>query len=163
MAFVRPGGEGDNRAAHKVMAEEIEEKLDGQAFAFDVNMDYLKFSVPERLLFDEGAVVLAPRATKVLSRIGEIVKSHGGYLRVYGFSAEDPRSGGRFQADFENSLARAVSVMNHLVERHYIGEDYASARGASSVQNDTAVRTPAARTEDRRIDFVLSVEALKRD
>jgi chemotaxis protein MotB len=154
---------GSSRQLHEELAEIARDELEGQAFAFDVSMEYLKFSLPEDVLFPGGRTELGESARKILTRVGQIVKGHGGYLRVYGHSEKDPRTGGRFPAAYEASLARAVSVMNYLVEKNYVGEEFASARGVSSVQVDTRVRSPAERAKNRRIEFVLSLDALGRD
>jgi chemotaxis protein MotB len=162
MTPVKPAGQSSNaRALHEELAEIAREELEGKAFAMDVSMEYLKFSLPENVLFDGSKTELSPRAREILKRVGQIVKGHGGYLRVYGHSDKDPRSGGRFPSSFENSLARAVSVMNYLVEKNYVAEDFASARGVSSVQPETRERSPEQRAKNRRIEFVLSIDPLR--
>lgn len=164
MTPVKPSGQNSNaRALHEELAEIAREELEGKAFAFDITMEYLKFSLPENALFDGNRTELNARAQKILQRVGQIVKGHGGYLRVYGHSDRDPRSGGRFPSSYENSLARAVSVMNYLVEKNYVAEDYASARGVSSVQRETRERSPAERAQNRRIEFVLSIDSLREE
>ncbi len=162
MTPVKPASSGasSSKALHEELAELARDQLEGKAFAFDVSMEYLKFSLPENVLFQDGKTELSEVAKKILTRVGQIVKGHGGYLRVYGHSEKDPRSGGRFPAAYENSLSRAVSVMNYLVEKNYINEEFASARGVSSVQAETLQRSPAERGKNRRIEFVLSIDTL---
>lgn len=154
---------GSAQALHEELAEIARDELEGKAFAFDVSMEYLKFSLPENVLFSGNQADLSDAAKKILGRVGQIVKGHGGYLRVYGHSEKDPRTGGRFPAAYERSLSRAVSVMNYLVEKNFVNEEFASARGVSSVQPGTRERSPAERAQNRRIEFVLSIDALGRE
>ncbi len=152
---------GNAKSMHEELAELAKETLAGQAFDFAISVEYLKFSLPEEALFDKSASEVSAQARKILERVGQIVKGHGGYLRVYGHSDADPRQGGRYPSSFENSLARAVSVMNFLIEKNFVAEEFASARGVGSVQSDTSVRSPTERARKRRIEFVLSIDSLR--
>ena len=50
--------------------------------------------------------------------------------------------------------------MNYLVEKNYVADEFASARGVSSIQLETRERSEAERAKSRRIEFVLSIDPL---
>ena len=145
------------QSEHAEMKELVEEQMDNQAYAFDVQVEYLKFSLPEGLFFRPGEYKLAPDASKYLGRIGQIIKGYKGYVNIAAHVDDSPDARGK-RDGYEFSTARAVSIMNALVEKNYISDERVYAAGMGSKRSIASNETVEGRNKNRRIEFTLSLE-----
>jgi chemotaxis protein MotB len=139
------------------MAELAKEQMDQKAFNFDVTVEYLKFSLPESLFFRPGEFKLAPDSARYLARLGQIVRGYKGYVVVAGHADDSVDETGH-RHGYEFSTARAVSVMNYLIERNYIGDERISAVGKGSKIPLASNGTADGREKNRRMEFTLQYE-----
>ena len=125
----------------------INELMDGKIASLEINFDYVKFSIPEEVLFVPGKTELRKEADPVLKKLGVLLKPYKGYLTVTGHTNNTGKD------TFEFSMAQAVQVMNSLTKRKLFAEDRVTPMGMGS-------RSPAsqdgAAEKNRRIEFVLS-------
>lgn len=143
---VRP--EVTDLKANKEIAELVQELLDHKAFAMDINIDYLKFSVPENLLFKENSTELAKDANKHLDRLGQVFRGYQGYIKVEGHADKEN--------SYEFSMSRAVTVMNYFVKNRWVSEDKLFPVGSGSRRAIASSDTQEGREKNRRIDFIVS-------
>jgi len=141
---------------HEELAELAQEQMENQGFNFDVQVDYLKFSLPESLFFRPNEHTLSADASKYLIRLGQIIRGYRGFVSVAAHVDENPGASRKVAYDF--STARAVSVMNYLIEKNYIGDERISALGRGSASPVSFGSNPDARARNRRMEFTLSLE-----
>src|SRR4051812_2542694 len=108
---------------YRDIQSKAQQAVDGQAYAIDVDIEHLKFSIPERLLFERGETELKNGAAPYLDRLAGIFKNFNGYVHIEGRIDSNSEALGKHSNAFEFTLARAVSVMNYLVEHDYVPEN----------------------------------------
>ncbi|HLD99538.1 MAG TPA: flagellar motor protein MotB [Bdellovibrionota bacterium] len=141
---------------NKELGELAAELLDNQAYAFDITLDYVRFSVPEELLFKGGSSELSPTAGKYLERLGQLFRGYRGYITIEGHSDNPPQTTGIFSNSYEYTLARAVSVMNYFIEHHWVAEERMMPIGSGGKKTITPNTTAEGRKKNRRVEFTLS-------
>ena len=116
----------------------------------EVNVESIRFSIPETVLFERGETELGPHAKKYLARIEKFLKKYPGYVTVAGHSDDKtPNS-------FEFTMARAVSVMNYMIANHAVSEDRITPAGSGARRSLANNHDSEGREKNRRIEFVLS-------
>ena len=146
---------------HKELGELAAELLDNQAYAIDVTIDYVKFSVPEDLLFKPGTAELHAGAAKYLGKLGQLFRGYRGYITIEGHTDNPPSAMGAFHNAYEYSLARAVRVMNYFIENHWVAEDRLMPIGSGGRHQVSPNTTEEGRKQNRRIEFTLSYRKTK--
>ncbi|MEN9722989.1 MAG: hypothetical protein RJB38_975 [Pseudomonadota bacterium] len=145
------------KVTHEKLGELAQQVMEDQLYGLDVSIDTLRFSIPEELLFLPGSTELKPGAQKYLSRLGKIVETYPGYLRIEGHTDEQPQSQDP-GAGFEFGLTRAVAVMKYLIQKDFIKEDRVLPAGVGARKPYTSSTTEEGRKKNRRIEFTLSSE-----
>jgi chemotaxis protein MotB len=80
------------------------------------NVEGLLISVSEKLLFKPGEAELIEGAYPVLDSVAEMVIPLTNEIRVIGHTDTTPPKDSRFQSNWELSVARAITIVNYLVE-----------------------------------------------
>jgi chemotaxis protein MotB len=146
------------RMAHQELGELAQEVMEDQLYGLDVSIDTLKFSVPEELLFNPGQTALKPGSEKYLARLGRILTTYRGFVRIEGHTDDQPEAGSKFGSQFEFSLTRAVQVMKYLVQKDFLQEERILPIGTGARRPFSGGETPESRRKNRRIEFTLSTE-----
>jgi len=146
------------RIAHQELGELAQEVMEDQLYGLDVSLDTLKFSVPEELLFNPGQTALKPGSEKYLARLGRILSTYKGFVKIEGHTDDQPEAGSKIGSQFEFSLTRAVQVMKYLVQKDFVSEERLLPVGTGARKPYTGGRNPAAQQKNRRIEFTLSSE-----
>jgi len=122
-----------------------------------------RFVFQSEVLFPSGSASLNPDgeaeldklADEILALAGEIPEDIDWVLRVDGHTDAQPISGGRFASNWELSAARAISVVQYLVERG-VPPDRLVAAGFGEFQPLVDGDTPEAYARNRRIELKLT-------
>lgn len=146
------------RMALKELGDLAQEVMEDQLYGLDVSIDTLRFSVPEEMLFNRGQTTLKPGSEKQLARLGRIISTYKGYVKIEGHTDERPETGGKLGNQFEFSLTRAVQVMKFLVQKDYIQEDRVIPVGSGARRPYTGNSTQEGRRKNRRIEFTMTSE-----
>jgi len=146
------------RVTFKDLGEMAQEVMEDQLYGLDVDLDTLRFSVPEDLLFNPGETSLKPGSEKYLAKLGKIIASYKGYVRVEGHVDERAEAPSKMGNQFEFSLTRAVQVMKFLVQKDFIQEERILPVGSGARRPYTAGTSPEGRRKNRRIEFTLTAE-----
>lgn len=119
----------------------------------------LTVDMVERILFDSGKADIKPSGTKVLHRVGDILKGvKDKAIRVEGYTDNLPISSrlrDKFPTNWELSTARAVNVVHFLQDKVGIPGDRLSACGYGPYRPVADNSTPQGRAQNRRIQIVL--------
>jgi len=149
--------------AAKELADLAGELTDGQAYAFDLTVDYVRFSVPESLLFGPGGTQLQATAPKYLDRIARLLRGHRGNVTIAGHTEDPALQLAGFHNAFEFTLARAVAVMDYLVESGGVAEERITPLGSGGRKPVSPNTDEETRLMNRRIEFTLSHSPLAKD
>ena len=136
------------------LSELVQEVFDGQLVALDVNIDYMRFSVPDLAFFAPGSAQLRKGSDKPLEKLGQIFRGFKGQITIA--SHTDDLAKGTFSNLYEFTMARAVSVMNFMVENRFAPEERLVPMGSGAKRNLASADAPDSQKKNRRIEFVLT-------
>ncbi len=148
---------------HDVMKENIsiskviQDLLEGHVYGVEATAQFVKFSLPEQVLFKAGTNDLLPESKKDLDQLGDLLKTFSGYITISGHT-DDIAPKKIYGNNWELSMARAMTVMDYFVKNSHISESklVPVARGSSQpvVENTDA----ASRAKNRRVEFTLTYD-----
>ena len=111
------------------------------------------------VLFDSGDDRLKEPAKRVLLGIADEIRSRPVKIRVEGHTDDRPISTIRFRSNWDLSTARATSVVHELAEGANIAPNRLAAVGYAEFQPIANNGSNEGRSQNRRVDFVLSMAA----
>ncbi|MCC7442465.1 MAG: hypothetical protein IT285_12585 [Bdellovibrionales bacterium] len=130
---------------------------EGQGLANDVSppgelqIEVMRFAVPEDALFERGAAKLTAAAGRILGQYSTFLRQFKGGVTVTAFLSPDP---GAVQGDaYEFAMARAVALADYIVERGWVDR-----QAASSSVLDQPSRSPATGATRRQIELTFGRE-----
>jgi len=126
-----------------------EEDANSKIPSADLNIELLKFSVPEENLFEPGSQELSTSAKAQLEKVGKYSRSHKGKIVVQSYTLPVPEGLSPGQDAYELSMARSVSVMKYLTSNRLVDEERISVKVG---QNERKV----ASTPGRVIEFTFT-------
>ena len=112
-------------------------------------------SLKELGFFNSGQAVLLPGAAAKIERIASVLSQHGLELRVEGHSDNQPIHNAQFNSNWELSTARALAVMQHLVDDSGFDPRKISVAGYGEYRPVADDSTPEGRRMNRRVDLVV--------
>lgn len=115
----------------------------------------LVISVQDTVLFATGSAELTPRARELMGKLGLILLQTPNYIRIEGHTDNVPINTPRFPSNWELSVGRATSVVQHLIALHNFPSERLSATGYSEYRPKATNDTAAGRQKNRRVDFVI--------
>ncbi len=141
---------------NKKVGERVRLEMEGQAFNIEVEIQYLKFSIPEAALFLPGTSQLRPDAKGRLNKLGDIFKNYNGQVTVEDYTNETQIDGNAQPSAYIASTIKAVTVMNYLVESNFISEDRIRPIAGQSKKSPTDDVDAETTKQQRRIEFTLT-------
>jgi len=112
-------------------------------------------SLKELGFFNSGQAQLLPGAGEKIERIARILAAHRLELRVEGHSDNQPIHNAQFQSNWELSTARAMSVLQILVDHADYDPKKISVAGYGQYRPIADDATPEGRRMNRRVDLVV--------
>jgi chemotaxis protein MotB len=112
-------------------------------------------SLKELGFFNSGQAVLLPGAAEKIGRIASVLAQHGLELRVEGHTDNQPIHTAQFNSNWELSTARALAVMEHLVDESGFDPKKISVAGYGEYRPVADDSTPEGRRMNRRVDLVV--------
>lgn len=115
--------------------------------------------VPGDVLFESGRAELSPEGLAVMDTLREVfIQGKDQSINIRGYTDDvPPRSGSRFNDNWELSALRAVNVLRYFV-REGIEPERMSATGLADLNPIFPNNSPENRAKNRRVEFVLEKE-----
>jgi len=110
------------------------------------------------VLFASGDDDFASDAEPVLEAVSQLVRGKSVHMRVEGHTDDRPIASARYRSNWDLSSARAASVVVSLADRHGFDAARISAGGFAEFQPIADNATDAGRAQNRRVDFVVSMD-----
>jgi chemotaxis protein MotB len=121
----------------------------------NMNLEGIIISLSDALVFEPGSAELRPESTEMLHRVAEILAATDNSVRVEGHTDNVPTNHPLYPTNWELSVARAVTIVRHLVEEEGIAPDRLSAAGYAEFKPIAPNDSRAERTLNRRADIVI--------
>lgn len=112
-------------------------------------------SLKELGFFNSGQAMLLPGAADKIEKIAKVLARPGLEIRVEGHSDNQPIHNTQFQSNWELSTARAMTVLQLLVNDAGFDPKKLSASGYGEYRSVADNSTPEGRRMNRRVDLVV--------
>lgn len=112
-------------------------------------------SIQDTALFPLASAELTPQAREIVHKVGLILLQTTNYVRVEGHTDNLPIHNTHFPSNWELSVARSCSVVQHLIHDLHFPSERLSATGYGEYRPIATNGTAQGRQQNRRVDFVV--------
>lgn len=130
-------------------------ELANHEMVMQVTPEGFVISLKELGFFDSGRDVLLPGAAEKIGRIAQVLAKPGLELRVEGHSDDQPIHNAQFRSNWDLSAARAMTVLEFLVNEAGFDPTRVAAAGYGQYRPVADNATPEGRKMNRRVDLVV--------
>jgi chemotaxis protein MotB len=130
-------------------------ELKSHEIELSVTPEGFVISLKELGFFDSGQAALLPGAAEKIGRIAKILTARKLELRVEGHSDNQPIHNAQFRSNWELSTARAMTVLQILVNNSGFDPRKISVAGYGEFRPIADDATPEGRRMNRRVDLVV--------
>ncbi len=121
--------------------------------------NYILLKFNDGILFDSGSADIKPGAINVLDGVGAQLATYSNNdIKIEGHTDNVPVSGGIYKSNYYLSAARAIAVLEFLIENSNINPAYLSAEGFGEYRPVAPNDTPENRSKNRRVEIKLFSE-----
>jgi chemotaxis protein MotB len=114
-------------------------------------------SLQENLLFPSGSAVVNPKGKEALGKLAEVLNMNPDItVDIEGHTDSIPTIRGKYQDNWNLSLARAASIVRILTTDYKVDPERVIASGHSQYEPVQANSTSEGRALNRRTDIILS-------
>lgn len=139
----------------KQLKSAIGDELKNHEVELSITPEGFVISLKELGFFNSGQAALLPGAAQKILRIAKVLSQHGLDLRVEGHSDNRPIHNAQFSSNWELSTARAMSVLQILVDDAGFDPRKISVAGYGQYRPIADDATPEGRKMNRRVDLVV--------
>ena len=115
----------------------------------------LVISLREAAFFASGDDTVEPASFPILAKIAEVMHGLPNSVRLEGHTDAMPIHTPRFRSNWELSTARAIAMLELLIQRYEIPEERLSVAGYAENAPSDSNDTDEGRAHNRRVDVVL--------
>ncbi len=147
------------KATYEDLLGSLKEQVETGEVTITQIADQLNVKIVEKIIFPSGKAELSPAGTKVLHRLGAILKKvKDKQIRVEGHTDNveiHPKLQKDFPSNWELSVLRATNVVRFLTEKAGIKASNIEAAGLGEHRPIASNRTRRGRAQNRRIEILL--------
>jgi chemotaxis protein MotB len=147
-------GDGELDARTEILRE-LSEDLRLGRLELSEDARGMVLSIPEASAFPTATADLSPLAQGAVTRLAAVLTRLPNAVRVEGHTDDVPIHTARFTSNWELSTARAIRVVELLIEQGQLAPDRLSAAGYGEYHPRVANESAAARAQNRRVDVVI--------
>ncbi len=157
-----PGGDDDMLIRSEIYEklQEFERQIIDQINEGDITVESIKngllIQMGNKLLFNSGEAVLKPEALPILKLIAETTEEYATEIVVAGHTDNVPINSVKYPSNWELSGARAISVVNYLIENTNIQPAVLAATAYGEHRPLEPNDTPEHRKANRRVEFAVT-------
>jgi chemotaxis protein MotB len=148
------------RGTYDSLVKDLESEITKGEIKVRQIRDRLSVQLVDKILFDSGKTEIKPQGKAVLDKVGGVLKTvTDKQIRIEGYTDSVPISGAlqsKFPSNWELSTRRATTVLRYLQDNAGIDVKYLSAVGYGPHRPVAANDTEQGRSENRRIEIVLT-------
>lgn len=138
------------------LAAALEKEMKRGDVLLKMRPDGLVISLQEVGFFDSGSADLRARSANTLQQIAGILLSTGFQVRIEGHTDNVPIHTARFTSNWELSTARAIAVIQALIERYSFPPQRLAVAGYGEFHPVASNSTADGRKLNRRVDIVVT-------
>ena len=150
-----PAPQVDTAALKRELRDVFGEAIDRNEIVLQQTPDGLVISLRELGFFNSGEATLLPGAVDKLRSAAAVLMEHGLEIRVEGHSDDQPIHTAAFDSNWQLSTARAMSVVQLLLDGTGFPPERVSVAGYGPYHPVADNTTPEGRRINRRVDLVV--------
>jgi chemotaxis protein MotB len=140
---------------YRQMVDELQDMISAGQLEVRIDNGRLVLDLPTEVLFDSGQASLNVQGRGALGQIATVLNRFPEReFQVEGHTDDVPISNSRFDSNWELSTARALTVVNLLVESG-VAPERLSAAGYGEFEPNASNATDAGRAQNRRVEIVM--------
>ena len=147
------------RATHDEMLKAMQKEVEQGQIKITQLADRLSLNIVDKILFPSGEDHISDQGKEVLKRVGAVLKqARDKTIRIEGHTDNVPIAKplkARFPSNWELSTARATNVVRFLQDEAGIDANSLEAVGLGEHHPLASNKTPAGRSQNRRIEIIL--------
>jgi len=155
------------KATHDEMVTAMKQEIEQGQIKVTQLADRLSLNIVDKILFPSGEADISDQGKEVLKRVGGILKqARDKTIRIEGHTDTVPISKdlkARFPSNWELSTARATNVVRFLQDEAGVEADSLEAVGRGQFHPIASNKTVAGRSQNRRIEIILSPRVKTRE
>jgi chemotaxis protein MotB len=109
----------------------------------------------DKILFPLDSAQLQPEGVEIIDVLAPVLATLPNDIDVEGDTDNTPITGGPYASNWALSAARAVAVVETLINNHGIDPERLEATGNSDTQPVVPNNTPQHRAENRRVEIIV--------
>jgi chemotaxis protein MotB len=149
------GSAADMLDLHRQLEAAMGKELQNHEVVFQVTPEGFVISLKELGFFNSGQAALLPGAAEKLEKLAKILMRPGLEIRVEGHSDNQPIHNAQFQDNWQLSTARAMTVLQLLVNDAGFNPKKISASGYGEYRPVADNATVEGRRSNRRVDLIV--------
>lgn len=146
----------------KVLSSTLEQEIKSGKVEVSLEPRGLVVSLKQAAFFPSGGDEIDPSMYPTIEKLSEALNAVGNPVRIEGHTDSQPMHSARFQSNWELSAARAIAMMNVLVNRYHVNEDRMGIVGYADKDPESENDTPEGRAKNRRVDVVIANRLAKK-
>jgi chemotaxis protein MotB len=131
--------------------------LDAHGVGYGMRNGDLVITIPSSISFGSGKAELSREGREALKAVASTLNGQflDGFYHVEGHTDDDPIKKSKFASNRELSLARAMAVLNYLVEECSVLDDQCVVVGHGQYNPLVSNDTKAHKAENRRVEIIV--------
>jgi chemotaxis protein MotB len=142
-------------ASLKILSTELEKEIKAGSVEVSLQPRGLVVSLKQTAFFPSGTDVLDPATYPILQKLADALKPISNPVRVEGHTDSVPIHSARFRSNWELSAARAIAMMDALINEFEISRDRMAIVGYADTVPIAPNDTAEGRARNRRVDLVI--------
>ncbi len=145
----------DNMEIGNKIKQDIQESGMEKDVEVEVSENGVMMRLRGKVAFPPGKATLNPKMKPLLAKVAKILKEHPDYyLKVLGHTDNIPIKSNKYDSNWELSAARAVRVIQYLVDKYKINPKRLTAIGYGDTRPLVPNNSPENRAKNRRVEFI---------
>ena len=139
----------------KLLSAELQREIASGKVEVHLEARGLVISLKEAILFPSGSDLLSTGGQPTIAKVAVALKAVPNPVRLEGHTDSIPIHTDRFRNNWELSSARAIAMLQDLVEQFGISEKRLAVVGYADTAPIDSNETPEGRAKNRRVDVVI--------
>ncbi|MGX7014671.1 OmpA/MotB family protein [Vagococcus silagei] len=143
-----------NKAGEDIKSE-LTKAGHGSEVQVNEEKDGVRIIIDSGLLFAPGSTKIPSSAKEVMEKIGNSLKNVENEIIIAGYTDNVPNHTAEYQSNWELSAARAISVMDELVQQKAVSEKKVSIQAYGEFRPKVANNSEQNRAKNRRVEIFI--------
>lgn len=135
--------------------DELSKAGHGEDIEIDLEKDGLRIAIQSGILFEPGSAEITPSIKGIVQKIADSLKKVDNELIIAGYTDNIPNNTQLYKSNWELSAARAISIMESLIQNHGIEESKVSIQAYGEFKPKVPNNSDENRAKNRRVEIFI--------